>query len=100
MLLLHHPPTMTANAEIVREQREDVLLVPNRAIWIDAQSGRPFVEREVEGEPVVTYIEQGLANDEFSEVLSGLNAGDTLIVRSGSIRDRFRDVVTKSMTGQ
>ena len=91
---------MTANAEIVREQREDVLLVPNRAIWIDAQSGRPLVEREVEGEPVVTYIEQGLANDEFSEVLSGLNAGDTLIVRSGSIRDRFRDVVTKSMTGQ
>jgi len=49
---------------------------------------------------VVTFIEQGLANDEYSEVLSGLQAGDTLIVRSGSIRDRFRDVVTKSMTGQ
>lgn len=91
---------MTANAQIVREEREDVLLVPNRAIWIDAQSGRPFVERQVDGQAVITYIEQGLSNDEFSEVLSGLQAGDLLMVRSGSIRDRFRDVVTKSMTGQ
>jgi HlyD family secretion protein len=91
---------MTANAEIVREQREDVLLVPNRAIWIDAQSGRPYVEQEIEGEPAVTYIEQGLANDEFSEIVSGLREGDRLLVRSGSIRDRFREVVTTSMTGQ
>lgn len=91
---------MTANAQIVREQREDVILVPNRAIWIDAQSGRPFVERRVDGQAVITYIEQGLSNDEFSEVLNGLQAGDLLLVRSGSIRDRFRDVVTKSMTGQ
>jgi HlyD family secretion protein len=91
---------MTSNAEIVREQREDVLLVPNRAIWIDAQSGRPFVERKVGEEVVVTYVEQGLVNDEYSEVLDGLEAGDALLVRSGSIRDRFRDVVTKSMTGQ
>jgi HlyD family secretion protein len=91
---------MTANAEIVREQREDVLLVPNRAIWIDSQSGRAFVERKVEGEPVVAYIEQGLANEEYSEVLSGLQEGDVLVVRAGSVRDRFRDVVTKSMTGQ
>jgi HlyD family secretion protein len=91
---------MTADAEIVREQREDVLLIPNRAIWIDAQSGRPFVERDLNGEVVVTFIEQGLTNDEFSEVTSGLQEGDRLRVPSASIRDRFREVVTSSMTGQ
>ena len=90
---------MTANVEIVREQREDVLLVPNRAIWIDSASGHPFVERDVDGEAVVTFIEQGLSNDEFSEVMSGLEQGDRLQVPSASIRDRFRDVVTSSMTG-
>jgi HlyD family secretion protein len=91
---------MTADAEIVREQREDVLLIPNRAIWIDAQSGRPFVERDVDGQVVVTFIEQGLSNDEFSEVIDGLQEGDLLLVPSASIRDRFREVVTSSMTGQ
>jgi HlyD family secretion protein len=91
---------MTADVEIVREQRDNVLLIPNRAIWIDSSSGRPFVERQVGGEVVVTFIEQGLSNQEYSEVTSGLEQGDRLLVPSSSIRDRFREVVTSSMTGQ
>jgi HlyD family secretion protein len=91
---------MTANTEIVRERRQDVLVVPNRAIWIDANTGRPFVEKSVDGETVVSYIEQGVSNDEFSEIVGGLQEGERLIVRSASIRDRFREVVTGSMTGQ
>jgi multidrug efflux pump subunit AcrA (membrane-fusion protein) len=91
---------MTVNAEIVTYQREDVLLVPNRAIWIDAENGQPFVERRL-GEDISTVnIEQGLANDEFSEVLSGLNEGDTLVVRSVSVRERFREMMTRSIGGQ
>jgi HlyD family secretion protein len=91
---------MTVNAEIVVGERTDTLLVPNRAIWIDADTGRLFVEKMVDGEVVTAVIEQGLANDEFSEVLDGLTEGDQLIVRSTSIRDRFRDLVTMPMTGQ
>jgi HlyD family secretion protein len=96
---------MTANTEIIRDRREDVLLIPNRAIWIDAQTGQAFVEKSIDdGRPgsqaVVVDIEQGLANEEFSEVLAGLKEGERLIVRSVSIRERFRDVVTMPMTGQ
>jgi RND family efflux transporter MFP subunit len=91
---------MTVNAEIVTDQREDVLLVPNRAIWIDAESGQPFVERRLAEDIVRVNIEQGLANDEFSEVLSGLNQDDTLVVRSASVRERFREMMTSSMGGQ
>jgi multidrug efflux pump subunit AcrA (membrane-fusion protein) len=91
---------MTANAEIIRERREDVLLVPNSAIWIDAKTGQTFVEKSVGDQVVIAYVEQGLVNDEFSEIVSGLQEGDRLIVRSASIRDRFREVVTGSMTGQ
>jgi RND family efflux transporter MFP subunit len=90
---------MTANTEIVRERREDVLLVPNRAIWIDAETGRPFVEELIAGEVVVTYIEQGVADDLESEVLVGLEKGDQLVIRSASIQDRFRSVVTQPFTG-
>jgi HlyD family secretion protein len=90
---------MTANTEIVREWREDVLLVPNRAIWIDADTGRPFVEKLVADEIVVTYIEQGIADDLESEVLGGLAVGDQLLIRSASIQDRFRSVVTQPFTG-
>jgi HlyD family secretion protein len=91
---------MTANTEIVREQREDVLLVPNRAIWIDSETGKPFVEKLLGQERIDTYIEQGLSSNEYSEVLSGLQEGDQVAVRSESMRDRFREVVTMPWTRQ
>jgi multidrug efflux pump subunit AcrA (membrane-fusion protein) len=91
---------MTANTEIVRDQRENALLVPNRAIWIDADTGQSFVEKMINEEIVISVIEQGMANDQVSEVLSGLEEGDELVIRSVSVRDRFRDVVTMPMTGQ
>lgn len=91
---------MTANTEIVRDRRDNVLLVPNRAIWIDTDTSQPFVEKMVDGEVVIAFIEQGTANEQVSEVLVGLNEGDQLVVRSVSLRERFRDVVTMPMTGQ
>jgi HlyD family secretion protein len=91
---------MTVSADIVTDHRDDVLLVPNRAIWIDADSGQPFVER-MSGEAVVgVVIEQGLTNEQFSEVVSGLSERDQLVVRSSSIRDRFREMMTRSMSGE
>jgi multidrug efflux pump subunit AcrA (membrane-fusion protein) len=93
-------PGMTVNTEIVRQRREDVLVVPNRAIWIDSKSGRPFVEKLVGDDISVVFVVQGISNDESSEILSGLSQGDRVVVRSASIRDRFREVVTGSMTGQ
>jgi len=90
---------MTADTEIVKDQRQDVLIVPNRAVWIDSESGRPFVEKLVGGEAVVAFIEQGLTNEEVSEVTSGLEEGEMVVIRSASIQDRFRSVVTGAMTG-
>ncbi|MBN1937474.1 MAG: efflux RND transporter periplasmic adaptor subunit [Anaerolineae bacterium] len=91
---------MTVSCQIIKQRSEDVLLVPNNAIWIDSASGKPFVEKQINDEIVPAFIEQGITNDEFSEVLSGLNEGDQVVVRSLSIRDRFREVVTSSMTGK
>lgn len=91
---------LTANAEIIRERRDEVLLIPNRAIWIDSDTNQTFVEKWVDGEIVIAVIEQGATTEQSSEVLSGLQQGDQVVIRSVSVRDRFRDVVTMPMTGQ
>jgi hypothetical protein len=83
----------------VRNRVDEAIIVPNRAIWIDAKTGQPFVERVDGEETTIVYIEQGISNDEVSQVVSGLKEGDRLLVRAASIRDRFREVVTSSMTG-
>jgi len=73
-------PGMTANLNIVVEQRENVLLVPNRAIstksnqkWVTVQQGDKTVQK------VVTV---GLSNDSNAEITSGLQEGDLVIVNT------------------
>lgn len=90
---------MTANAEIVREQREGALRVPNLAISFDPVSGAKYVTRQ-SGEAVeVVQITTGLVTAEFSEVLSGLAEGDELVVSSTSARDQFREMMGSTFTG-
>lgn len=80
---------MTANARLVTAQREDVLLVPNRAVIADRQTGKYFVDHIVseEGdEPVTERVEVtvGLRDDENTQITGGLEAGDRILV--GEIR--------------
>lgn len=88
---------MSANAELIKERRENVLVIPNQAIWIDPDTRQAFVERQEGDQSVAVLIQQGLANNDFSEVTAGLQAGDRLVVRSASIRDQFRELVTSTM---
>jgi HlyD family secretion protein len=72
---------MTANVDITTEVRDDILIIPNRMVIIDRTNGQLFAERQT-----LTGIEQvqitvGLRNEEFSEVTSGLNEGDTIVIR-------------------
>jgi HlyD family secretion protein len=67
---------MTANADLTTAQREGVLLVPNRAIIADRQANRYYVSKIVDGETVKTEVTIGLRDDAFTEITSGLGAGD------------------------
>ena len=71
-------PAMTAAIEIVVEQKEDVLLAPNRALRRD-QEGK-YVEMLRGNVPTRVYITTGLSNDDYTEVTSGLEEGDELVV--------------------
>lgn len=72
---------MTANATLVTAERTNVLLVPNRAITANRQTGQYFVTRKT-GETTSEQVEItiGLRDETATQVLSGLQAGDELII--------------------
>ncbi len=76
---------MTANARLLAETLENVLLLPNAAIQADRQRGTYSVVRVVPGadgqdtfETVPVTI--GMRDGRFTEITSGLQAGDEVII--------------------
>jgi HlyD family secretion protein len=74
-------PGMSANASIVVERLDEVLMVPNWAIRLDRETGRAYVNR-LNGDGTVqeVVVETGLRNEQFSQVISGLAEGDRVVV--------------------
>lgn len=72
-------PGMTAGVNIVVNQLDDVLLVPNRAVRL--REGKRVVYLLKNGEAVSVDIEIGAQSDMTSEILSGdVKVGDTVIL--------------------
>lgn len=87
---------MTVTAAVVTEAKTDALLVPNSAV--KSQSGVSYVEipddsdrslatANVRGAvfrnlPRQQQIETGLSNDEYTEVMNGLQEGDVIVTRT------------------
>jgi RND family efflux transporter MFP subunit len=72
-------PGMTATASIVTESRENVIVVPNRAIRRQGQQ-RTVQVMTASGDTETRRVEVGLANDQSSEIISGLEVGDTVVI--------------------
>lgn len=74
-------PGMSASASIVVDEVDDVLTVPNWAIRLNRETGEAFVNiLQAGGTIKEVVVETGLRNEQFSEVLSGLSAGDTVVL--------------------
>ncbi|MCO5190665.1 MAG: efflux RND transporter periplasmic adaptor subunit [Anaerolineae bacterium] len=74
---------MTANAQLITSDRENVLLVPNAAITADRTTGKYYVNRVAEDERLgfeQVEVTVGLRDNRNTEITSGLSAGDELIV--------------------
>jgi multidrug efflux pump subunit AcrA (membrane-fusion protein) len=94
---------MTANANLLTVQREDVLLLPSQAIIADRTAGRFYVNLVVgEGQstdgssaqPAVERVEVviGLRDDHNTQILEGLQAGDRVQISNVSPRSNpFED---------
>jgi HlyD family secretion protein len=75
---------MSATATITSSARDDVLLVPNRAVQRNRETGKTFVERLVQGVPQQVEIRLGLRDEQQSEVRAGLEEGDQIAIRTVS----------------
>lgn len=78
---------MTANANLITANRDDVLLIPNAAITVDRDTDTytvNVVERDAEGMTTTTEveIEIGLSDNENSQVVDGLDEGDEVVLGS------------------
>jgi HlyD family secretion protein len=74
---------MTANAEIILEDHKGVLTVPEQAVIYDKDRNASVEvpdSSQKKGRRKVT-IKAGISNGTRTEVLSGLNAGDTVILQ-------------------
>ena len=80
---------MTADIEIICERAEDVLWVPNDAIFEkEDEKGKKFVsvvtgEGEGEKETEDREVTTGLSNDARTEIASGLEEGETVELGKG-----------------
>lgn len=71
---------MTVNAELVTAERLGVLLAPNRAIIADRETGTYTVNR-LEGDRVTAVqVTLGLRDNRYTEIRSGLEEGDRVVV--------------------
>lgn len=80
-------PGMTAVVEIVTVSKDDVVLVPRRAV--QTENGQSYVLIPVEGEPTEPgmpaserrEVELGLSDRQFVEITDGLEAGEEILVQ-------------------
>ena len=74
---------MTANASIVLDRREGVLLAPNWALRRERNTGKTYLTVRTNDQQVrEVEVKTGLRNDAFSEILSGAKAGDVVVAPS------------------
>jgi HlyD family secretion protein len=69
---------MTASPSIIVEERDNVLMVPNRAVR--SQGRQKIVTVLFEGQQMQVPVQTGLANDTMTEIKSGLNEGDEVVL--------------------
>ncbi|MFC1747828.1 efflux RND transporter periplasmic adaptor subunit [Pseudomonadota bacterium] len=68
---------MTTNLDIITDKKEDVLIIPARAVKYE--DSIRYVEVLNNGTPKKEIIEVGLESDQFVEITSGLKEGDKII---------------------
>jgi HlyD family secretion protein len=81
---------MSATAIITTAQVDNVVLIPNRFIQLDRETGRAFVYKLAGEQPVLQEVELGLRNERESQILAGLADGDTVALVTLSSEERLR----------
>ncbi|MBI4787974.1 MAG: efflux RND transporter periplasmic adaptor subunit [Chloroflexi bacterium] len=79
-------PGMTANLGVVVDRRENVLLIPTRAVR--TQGNQKIVTVSFKGQSIQTPVGTGLSNETMIEITNGLNEGDEVLLNQTSTQQR------------
>jgi multidrug efflux pump subunit AcrA (membrane-fusion protein) len=91
-------PGMTADVEVVTAERGNALHVPTTAVTGSGAGARVTVMRD--GRQVVTPVVAGLKGDDATEIVSGLRAGDTVVLPALNISGLGSSSSSSATTGQ
>ena len=80
---------LTATAEIMVDKHKDVLLIPNSALHIQGTENWVYVIKEGKtGQIEQRQVQVGLQNRTQTEILSGLNESETVLLETGNMPTR------------
>jgi len=71
-------PGMSGTAQVILASRPNTLTVPNLAV--KTQTGRRYLTIQKDGQPVDTDVTFGISNDTVTEVLTGVQEGDVVVL--------------------
>jgi multidrug efflux pump subunit AcrA (membrane-fusion protein) len=79
------PAGMTASTTITIEEKDDVLVVPQRAV---RRVGRDQIVEVMgeDGKPINRVVKTGVQNDQLMEITDGLAEGDQVVIQGTSTR--------------
>jgi len=77
-------PGMTANLTIEVERRDNVLLIPTRAV--QTKGNQKIVTVQLKGQSVTKVVTVGLSNDTYVEIMDGLQEGDVVVINQTTTR--------------
>ena len=75
-------PEMTADVEIIVNEKEDVLVVPSGAVEREGDKSVVLVKGE-DGRAVAREVVTGIEDEGFVEIVEGLKEGETVLMREG-----------------
>jgi macrolide-specific efflux system membrane fusion protein len=73
---------MNTSINFIEESKENILVIPQEAAYRDKNESFVLIKKEGQPEPLRQTVQLGITDDKFIEVISGLNQGDTLIIKN------------------
>lgn len=89
-------PNMSVTANIIIDSKTDVVIIPSSAI--QTNNGESFVTVMKDNQTSQVSIETGLSDDSNTEIISGLNIGDTIVTSSTTVKTSSTNTTNSSNT--
>jgi macrolide-specific efflux system membrane fusion protein len=73
---------MTANVDIIQTVKKNVLAVPVQAVMHNGNGAYVLVKGKTDREATPRAVQLGLSDTSYVEIVSGINANDTLLIKA------------------